>query len=109
MKFSILVRRFLKWRVENIDHRRFLYILSFVVGLLSALAAVVLKNSIHYIANFLTTWFDGSWNYLYLAYPLIGITLTFLFVKYIVKREYRPWNQPDIICYVEKKQQDKTS
>lgn len=85
MRFSILIRKFLKWRVENIDHRRFLYILSFVVGLLSALAAVVLKNSIHYIANFLTTWFDGSWNYLYLAYPLIGITLTYIFVKYIVK------------------------
>lgn len=86
MKFSLIIRRFLKWRVENVDHRRFLYILSFVVGLLSALAAVILKNSIHYIGNILTTWFDGgSWNYLYLAYPLVGITLTYLFVKYIVK------------------------
>jgi CIC family chloride channel protein len=86
MKFSIILRRFLKWRVENVDHRRFLYLLSFVVGLLSALAAVLLKNSIHYLADFLSNWFDkGSGNYLYLATPLIGITLAFLFVKYIVK------------------------
>ena len=83
---SSLLQNFLKWRVKNIDQRRFLYLLSFIVGLLSALAAVTLKNSIHYLHHVLTTSFiEGSGTYLYLAFPLIGITLTFLFVKYIVK------------------------
>jgi len=87
-KNSSILQNFLKWRVKNVDQRRFLYLLSFVVGLLSALAAVTLKNSIHYLSHLLTTWFnEGSGNYLYLAYPLIGITLTFLFVKYIVKED----------------------
>ncbi len=83
---SSLLQNFLKWRVKNVDQRRFLYLLSFIVGLLSALAAVTLKNSIHYLRHVLTTSFiEGSGTYLYLAFPLIGITLTFLFVKYIVK------------------------
>ncbi len=86
IKLSILLRRFLKWRVKNIDQRRFLYILSFVTGVFSALAAVLLKNAIHYTEHFLTTWFKtGTAGYLYLAYPLIGMLLTVLFVRYIVK------------------------
>ena len=86
MSISILLSRFLKWRVQNIDQRRFLYILSFVVGLTSALAAVLLKNIIHYIHLLLEMLVEkGSGNYLYLAFPLVGITLTWLFVKYVVK------------------------
>ncbi|HDZ41192.1 MAG TPA: chloride channel protein [Bacteroidetes bacterium] len=85
-QFSVLLNKFLKWRVKNIDQRRFLYILSFVTGMLSALAAVLLKNAIHYTEQFLTTWFKtGTAGYLYLAYPLIGMFLTVLFVRYILR------------------------
>ncbi len=86
MKFSIILRKFLKWRVKKVDQRRFLYVLSFVTGLLSALAAVLLKNAIHYTEHLLTTRFQsGNIDYLYLAYPLAGMFLTVLFVRYIVK------------------------
>ncbi len=86
LKTGILFARFQKWRITNYDQKRFIYILSFVVGLLSALAAVALKNAIHYISMFLTTWFkSGSTSYLYLAYPLAGMFLTLIFVKYVVK------------------------
>jgi len=66
--------------------RNFLYILSMVVGLISGLAAVVLKNTVYYTHYFLTQGFahDES-NLLYLAYPLFGMILTVLFVKYFVK------------------------
>ncbi len=86
MSSSKLLIRFLKWRVKNIGQRRFIYILSLVVGLLSGFAAVLLKNAIHYTHYFLTDWFiGGSVNYLYLAYPLAGMFLTVLFVKYVIK------------------------
>jgi len=86
MKFSILLSRFLKWRVKNIDQARFLYILSFITGMFSALAAVLLKNAIYYTEHFLTTWLKaGTAGYLYLAYPLIGMFLTVIFVRYIVR------------------------
>ena len=60
--------------------------LSLVVGLLSALAAAVLKNAIHYTNKILTEGITPeSGSYLYLAFPLIGMLLTLLFVRYIVK------------------------
>ena len=85
-RLAILLRKFLKWRVKNIDQHRFLYILSFVTGMLSALAAVLLKNAIHYTEHFLTTWFkSGTVDYFYLAFPLIGMLLTVIFVRYVIK------------------------
>ncbi len=70
----------------SIDQVKLVYFLSLVVGLLSALAAALLKYSIHYIhqvlVNGITT---ESGRILYLAYPLIGMSLTFLFVRYVVR------------------------
>jgi len=84
--FTIIIRRFLKWRARNIDQRHFLYILSFITGLLSALAAVLLKNAIHYTEQLLTLWFrTDTAGYLYLAYPLAGMFLAVIFVRYIVR------------------------
>ncbi len=74
------------WRIANISERNFIYILSIVTGLLSGLAALILKNLIHLVAEKLTHWFavDGI-SYLYLVYPLIGIFLAVLFVKFVIR------------------------
>jgi CIC family chloride channel protein len=73
-------------RFEDIDQVKLIYVLSFVVGLLSALAAVLLKNAIHYTQKILTEGISGAnGGFLYLAYPLAGMLLTLLFVRYIVK------------------------
>jgi CIC family chloride channel protein len=80
------LRKILHPRIEDIDPIRLIYILSLVVGLLSALAAVILKNAIHYTHQILAGGITGeSDTYLYLAYPLIGMFITLLFVKYIVR------------------------
>jgi CIC family chloride channel protein len=79
-------RRILHPGVEELDQVKLLYILALVVGLLSALAAAVLKNAIHYTHSFLTEEITReSGNYLYLAFPVAGMLITMLFVKYIVK------------------------
>jgi chloride channel protein, CIC family len=79
-------RKILHPRFEDIDQVKLVYILSFAVGLLSALAAVILKNAIHYSQKILTEGITSeSGGYLYLAYPLAGMLLTLLFVRYIVK------------------------
>ena len=68
------------------NYRVFLLILSFIVGLLSGIAAIILKNAVHYTSYFLTHWLKSETvNYIYIAYPLIGIFLTVIFVKYFVK------------------------
>ena len=80
------LRRFFSKSIVDIDQIKLVYFLSLVVGLLSALAAALLKNAIHYTNKFITEGISsGSGSYLYLACPVIGMLLTVLFVKYIVK------------------------
>jgi len=80
------LNKLIAWRIAHISERNFLYILSLIIGVFSGLAALILKNLIHLVAEKLTHLFtvDGI-SYLYLIYPLIGIFLTVLFVKFIVK------------------------
>lgn len=81
-----LMQRLILWREKNINEKQFILILSFVVGIFTALAALILKFLIHLIQNFLTDNFDTTGvNYLYLVYPVIGIFLTGLFIRNIVK------------------------
>jgi chloride channel protein, CIC family len=68
------------------DQQQLIYFVSFLVGLASALAAVVMKNLVHYTRILLTRNMSTEHSdYLYLAYPLIGIFLTVIFVKYVVR------------------------
>lgn len=83
---SKLVNRLVAWRIAKIPERNFLYILSLVVGLLSGLAALLLKNLIHFVAEELTQMISvKGFSYLYLLYPFIGILLTVLFVRYLIR------------------------
>jgi CIC family chloride channel protein len=79
-------KRILHHNLFEIDQVKLVYFLSLVVGILSALAAALLKYSIHYTHKILTEGITRqSGSYLYLAYPMIGMLLTFSFVRYIVK------------------------
>lgn len=75
------------WRLRHIPERYFVLILSVFVGFFSGLAAVILKNLVHR-TNILITQFGvdtfGS-NVLLFIYPVIGIILTVLFLKFFVK------------------------
>ncbi len=68
------------------EQQTVIYLLSFVVGLVSALAAVVMKNAIHFTHVLFTQGvMKGAGGVLSLAYPLFGIILTVLVVKYLVR------------------------
>jgi len=72
--------------MKHIKERQFVLILSFIVGIISGLAALLLKTTIHQTHHFLThNLHVDSANLLYLAYPTVGILLTVLFVKFFVK------------------------
>lgn len=84
--FNALLERFILWREKNIGDKRFILVLSFLVGICTATAALILKFLIHSIQNFLTENFDTTEaNYLYLVYPVVGIFLAGLFVRKIVR------------------------
>ncbi|WP_459189566.1 chloride channel protein [Parabacteroides sp. APC149_11_2_Y6] len=81
-----LFYRLLLWRDKHIKERNFILIISFLVGICTAAAGIILKHLIHLIQHLLTNNFnqDGA-NYQLLLYPVIGILLAGLFVKYIVR------------------------
>lgn len=74
------------WRDRHIKEKTFVLILALVIGLLGGFAALLLKWLIHTIAGFVTA--DASiseGNYIFLIYPVVGIVLSGLFVRYVVR------------------------
>jgi len=85
-KYAELLENVRAWRLKHLNEHEILLILSLVVGLMSGFAAIILKNLIHLLGGFLTRNFTSySENYLYLAYPGIGILITVLYVRWFVK------------------------
>ena len=86
MNATDLLGKFLIWKGKHLKHHQFVYILSFIIGIISGAAAVVLKNTIYYTNEFLLHRLDiENINLLYLACPLIGIALTVFFVRFLIK------------------------
>ena len=86
MDVRSLIKTKLNNKTGNLDQRSFIYFLSFLVGLLSAIAAAILKNAVFNFHEILTGIVKSEKaGLLYLVYPLIGMLLTLLFVKYVVK------------------------
>jgi len=80
------LQRLHEWRVEHVSEKMFMIILALIVGFFAAVAAFVLHWIINQIVLLLTSSFDRTHsNWLYLVYPVVGIYLTSLFVRYIVK------------------------
>lgn len=80
------LKRLHDWRVEHVSERMFMIILALMVGFFAAVAAFVLHWIINQIVLLLTSSFEQSRaNWLYLVYPVVGIYLTSLFVRYVVK------------------------
>lgn len=76
----------LKWREEHVSERTFKLVLAFLVGFFAAVAAFILHGLINQIGALLTSSFNRhTANWLYLVYPVVGIYLTSLFVRYVVK------------------------
>lgn len=86
MIYKLWYTKMLHWRETHIKHRNFILILSFVVGVFAAIAAFLLKTVIHFIQHLITESSSlYNLNYWYLIFPVIGIFITSLFVRYIVR------------------------
>ncbi|MBD5386973.1 chloride channel protein [bacterium] len=85
-KFTELWMRFVIWREHHIKESNFVVFLALIVGIVCGFAAQLLKFLIHLIANALTSGLSTtSANWLYLVYPVIGILIVTLFLKFVVK------------------------
>lgn len=86
MRIKEIYNQFFLWRDSHIKERHFLLFVCFLVGILTAVAAWLLKAAIHFFQVFLTENFSQSnMNFAYLLFPIVGILLAGLYVRYIVK------------------------
>lgn len=86
MKIDKTIDQLIEWRLKNVSDKQFTLVLAFFVGMLAAIAAFILHSAIHFIQHTLTSEFNmKSFNWLYLVFPIVGIWLTSLFVKYVVR------------------------
>ncbi len=77
------IRRFIR---KHFSQRTIILLLSFVIGLLGATAAIVIKNLLYLTTRALSHADpNNSINYFYLVFPPIGIILTLIFVRKVVK------------------------
>ena len=72
------------WREKHISERYFILLLSLSIGVTMALLAALLKFIIHHIESFVLMHIEQR-SYLYLVFPALGILLSLLFVRYIVR------------------------
>ncbi len=86
MQLKDIYNRFLLWRNTHIKEKHFLLIICFLVGILTAFAAYLLKLAIEFFHVFLTENFSReNLNFSYLLFPIVGILIAGLYVRYIVK------------------------
>jgi len=80
------VAKMVAWQKEHITDRQMTLILAFIIGLLASVAGYFLHGIVHEIQVLLTSGFDKStYNLLFLLFPIVGIYLTSLFIKYVVR------------------------
>ncbi|MGM0572344.1 MAG: chloride channel protein [Bacteroidota bacterium] len=82
------IDRFLRWENKNISERQMLVFLSIFIGIFAAIAAVVLKTSVHYLENWVRS-VPGAYmgNWLFLLFPVIGILITVLYVNRFIRED----------------------
>ena len=86
MKTDGILVKLLIWRLKYINDKTFVLIIAGVIGIVAGFAAVTLKETVHALQQFLTQDFTIEYaNYLYFGYPFIGILLTYLVAKYVLK------------------------
>ena len=63
-----------------------LLVLSFFVGIFGATAAIIVKNLMHLTVSLLNDTFPNAQvNYYYLAFPIVGIVLTVIYTRRVIR------------------------
>lgn len=96
MPLKLFIRRLLLLRYKYISQKNFVYILSVLVGLLTGIAAVTLKNITFTIQSALKEGIIFSENQLYFILPVIGLFAVYLLTKYLFNKAMEPAIPPFI-------------
>lgn len=81
-----MLERLIVWGGQHLTRRQATSLIAFLIGVIASLAAFLLHKLIALIQNLLTNDFvTDSFNWLYLVFPIVGIWLTMLFIRYVVR------------------------
>ncbi|MBQ8222773.1 MAG: chloride channel protein [Bacteroidales bacterium] len=86
---SLLVKKINRWRHTHISEKQFMFILSIPTGFLAGLSAIVIKKLAHFIRDYFynIATHDNHYGLLFFVLPAIGILLTILFCRYVLRRD----------------------
>lgn len=80
------IYNFLQWKSKYISQRNFLIVLSILIGIVAALAAVALKRTAIFMEELLAEAVHDSFlKNSFFLYPIIGIVLSVLVVRWLLK------------------------
>lgn len=82
--YEKILDRITQWREKSIAENYFILIVSFIIGITTAIAGAILKKIIELIEHYVLHNID-SWSYWYLVLPAVGVLISGLFIKYAVK------------------------
>ena len=81
-----MIENVIAWKERHLTDKQMTSILAFVIGILASVAAYILHTLITLVQRLLTEDFlTDAANWLYLVFPVIGIYITSLFIKYVVR------------------------
>jgi CIC family chloride channel protein len=81
------IERFNEWRTAHLTNQQFMLLLSIPTGFLGGLSAIVIKKLAHGIRDLVLGFHFEHSDFLYFVYPAIGILLTIVFCKFILRKE----------------------
>jgi len=88
---------------DKLSPRQFFILSSILVGLSSGLAAIILKYFVHSIESIVTYYSNHYKEFLLFAlFPLIGISLTVVYIRYILKSEFKKGTSEIVYAIVKK-------
>lgn len=88
MKARKHIENFFKWVQKHLRPEVFILILAIIIGILAGISAYLLKTFVFKIDKFVKNFtIESEFDYLYLIAPGIGIFLTWLLFKYVIKDE----------------------
>ena len=95
--------KFNKWREQHISQQQFVFFLSIIIGLITGVAAYLMKTFVIYLKDVLLNRFEvDQSNLLLYVYPMAGILLTVLFLRWIIRDDVRH-GIPRILYVISKK------
>lgn len=90
MSGKSIIAQLNRFKIRHLSGHRFLYLLAVLVGLGVGLAAVIIKNLVHFIREALENGFHGEYSRYYIfVLPIVGIAFAVIYIKYLNKRPVR--------------------